>query len=550
MRDPDRNNSTSYTVPCCYEAGDWAPVEGCVELQDGMDEEGNPVYINRQKQKQTTAGPCAEGTGERYVPCCGYTEWTPVGQCEDVQLQLGIPSTTVKRQRIEREIGIFEGCGEEEEPLTESVAPCCGYTGWEPQACIRATEEGVEPSQQMIRSVIEPSGEPLCFPEEETQNLQGAVDCCFEDEWAPVDYCTLDETSGEYKQKYERQVYGAACNDTNNPTTKYETCVNELSCPGAWLEYPDPEGFPDCPEEGVCTNEIIYTRTWVKEQAPAGVVYTECPLDETKTCPAVPCDCEQGWDTSECPTEPGFVGNDPTKLKTWRVTTPATGTVTCISDYEDGVTAPCDATALKQVECKGSWGAWDTACPTTETDCGYQGGQITRTKTWTTETAPPGETYINCPPESESETLTCPATGACEIPCQGSWDTYQDGFPDCPPTDQCGYAGETFTRNWTTNPATAPPGQTYVGCPPETQSKTCPAVQPCPSDDNGGGTLIDDVLFGTAGAVLAYCTLNPSSCVSGNISPDADVDCKGGFDKIVPACKKTCGEEEITHKAT
>lgn len=434
---PDVDNSKSYTKPCCYEAGDWAPVEGCVELQisDGsVDEQGNEVLVtvNRQKQVQTTAGPCEEGTEERYVPCCGYMEWTPVGQCEELQVasqdEFGtLTFQTLELQRIEREIGTFEGCGEEEEPFTESVVPCCGYTEWQPGGqCVLSTEEGVEPSQRMIRSVIEPSEETGCFPEQETQSLQETVDCCYEDEWAPVDYCTLDETSGEYKQKYQRQVFGAACNESTNPTTKFETCENLDACPGDWSEYPDPDGFPECPEQGVCTDAITYTRTWVKEQAPAGTVYTNCPPDETKTCPAVPCDCEQGWDTSQCPTGPGFVGNDPRKQKTWRVTTTATGMGACPVEYDDGYTEPCDATPDKEVECVGRWGEWDKACPT---ECGYAGGDITRSRMWTTQEAPPGETYVNCPPSTESESLTCPATVACEIPCEGSWDAE---FPACP----------------------------------------------------------------------------------------------------------------------
>lgn len=556
----EEQNKKSYTDPCCYEAGDWAPVEGCVELQisDGsVDEEGNEVFVtvNRQKQVQTTAG-CEEGTEERYVPCCGYTEWTPVDQCEEREVGVvnefgGITIRTLELQSIKREIGTFEGCGEEEEPFTESVVPCCGYTDWTPDGqCVLSTEEGLEPSQQMIRQVIEASAENLCFPEQNTRSLQTTVDCCYEDEWAPVDYCTQDETSGEYKQQYERQVFGAACNETDNPTTEYQTCQTSTDCPGSWDAYAD--GFPDCPAEGVCTDEIRYNRTWVKEQAPAGTVYSNCPADDTKTCPAVPCECEQGWDTSECPTEPGFLGNDPSKQKTWRVTTTATGTGTCISDYEDGQTAPCDATPATEMECVGSWGEWDKACPT---DCGYFGGDLSRTRTWTTDVAPPGETYINCPPSSETETVTCEATMACEIPCEGSWDDYPDGLPECPPTDQCGYDGETFTRNWTTN--TAPPGQTYVGCPLASESKTCPAVADCDEGIVGGGAVSGGAIAGIigagAGAAAAwFCSMYPESCgITPNKPPsileDVDVNCIGEFDTNVPVCKYTCGEPAVTY---
>jgi hypothetical protein len=558
--DPNMNNTKSYTDPCCYEAG-WAPVEGCVEMQipyGGVDEDGNEMYVtvNRQKQTQTTAGPCPEGTEERYVPCCGYTEWTPDGQCEEQQVFAQDAATGVmtyqtgELQRIKRDIGTtIEGCGKEEEPFTESLVPCCGYTAWENDgSCVVSETEGVEPSQAKIRSIIEPS--EGCFPEEDTQSLEKTVDCCYEEDWATLDYCTLDETSGEYKQKYQRNVFGAACTETTNQTTKSETCENVNACPGTWDAYAD--GFPDCPEEGVCTDEITYTRNWAKEQAPAGKVYTNCPPDETKTCPAVPCDCEQGWDTSACPTEPGFVGNDSTQLKTWRVTTTGTGTGTCISDYEDGDTAPCDATALKQVECVGAWDEWDKACPT-ETECGYLGGDINRTQTWTTNTAPPGETYINCPPESQSETITCPATPGCEVPCEGNWDTE---FPPCP--TECGSEEVTYTRNWTTN--TAPPGQTYVGCPPASESKTCPAVAAC---DEGvasggviGGGLITGIVAGTAGGAAAwYCATNPEKCNFPDSQPpsirdDVDVNCVGEFDEPVPACVKTCGQSAVDYTAT
>jgi len=621
---PDAYNDKSYTDPCCYEAGDWAPVEGCVELQisDGsVDEEGNEVLVtvNRQKQVQTTAG-CEEGTEERYVPCCGYTEWTPVGQCEELQVraqnEFGITYQPAELQAIEREIVEFEGCGKEQEPFTESLVPCCGYSAWENDgSCTRSTVEGVEPSQQMIRQVIEASAENPCFPEQNTRSLQTTVDCCYEDEWAPVDYCTQDENSGEYKQQYQRNVFGAACDETNNPTTEYKTCQTSTDCPGSWDAYAS--GFPDCPAEDVCTDEITYNRTWVKEQAPAGTVYSNCPPDETKTCPAVPCDCVQGWDTSACPTEPGFLGNDPNKQKTWKITTTATGTGTCISDYEDGETAPCDATPAKQVACIGSWGEWDKACPTTETQCDYMGGEVETSRTWTTSPAPPGETYINCPPSTETETLTCPATEPCEIPCEGEWDNYPGGLPTCPTTEtECGYAGGTFTRNWTTSPAPtgqrytncpppsdsktcpatgpceipcegswddypdglptscpdncgyggetftrnwtttspAPPGQAYANCPPPSESKTCPAVGACPSDNT-------NIIAGTAGAaaaIFAFCTApaTKDKCITypvggtpPSIRDDVDVNCVGQFDTDVPTCKDTCGEPAVTYTA-
>ena len=634
--DPDMNNIKQYTEPCCYQAGDWAPVEGCVQIQipnGSVDEEGNEVFVtvNRQKQKQTTAG-CEEGTEERYVPCCGYTEWTPVGACEERDVE--DPSGTgiaIKKflQEIARQTGTSEGCGLEQEyleqypdpmmsilmgkphPMLSNLVPCCGYTEWENSGeCTFSTEESDEPSQIMIRSLIEPSNG--CFPEQNTQILQKTVDCCYEDAWAPVDYCTQDENSGVYKQQYQRNVFGTMCDETNNPTTKYEPCETLDECPGSWDNYAD--GFPSCPEPGVCTDGITYTRIWVKEQAPAGFVYSNCPSNETTTCPAVPCDCVQGWDITDCPTEPGFLGNDPTKMKTWRVTTAATGMGMCSNDYEDGQTAPCDATALKQIECEGSWSAWDNVCPTTETQCGYPGGQVSRSQAWTTSnTLEPGEEYINCPTAPKSETIDCPATGACEIQCEGSWDRYSNGFPSCPTTEErCEYAGETFTRNWTTseappgqsykdcpNPTTetltcgptgacnlpcegswdnyadgfpecptecgyagntftrnwttdsAPPGQSYIYCPPAEDKKTCPAIQACASN----GAIAGGALTAGAAAVAWWCAINPGSCTTSAGSPptirsDVDVNCVGQFDDDVPACSSLCGQPEVPYKAT
>ena len=655
--DPSRNNSKSYTEPCCYEAGDWAPVEGCVNVDAGVDEDGNAVYIKRQKQKQTTVG-CPVGTDERYVPCCGYTDWAPVGQCEPRELEDGITTTaTVDLQDVVREIdNTIEGCGIEENPLTETSVPCCGYSAWEPfgqcepreviseledgttttetvdlqdviryigntidgcareeipftsnnvpccgytdwtpsggcveedgetfqnvvreiddtnewcsqeaipfisknapccgysewelGACTLSADESLQPSQTKIRDIL--LGTEGCYPEDtQTQVLQGTQACCFEEEWTSVDYCTYDESTGQYKQEYERNVLGTACNDTTNPETKYETCTNELSCPGTWDVYGD--GFPDCPEEGVCTDQINYTRKWVKEQAPAGSVYTNCPSDDEEVCAAVPCDCVQGWDTSACPTEPGFLGNDPSKLKTWVVSRGATGTGTCTGLYEYGEKAPCDATAPKQVECEGTWSAWDTVCPTTETQCDYAGGEITQTRTWTTSTAPDGEQYINCPAANDTRKITCPATGACEIACEGSWDQYTDGLPSCP--EQCGYVGETLTRNWTTN--TAPPGQKYIGCPPASDTKKCPKVADCPPDGSdilAGGAA---GAVGVAAAIAAFCKQYPTMCLPSetgdSIRDDVPVNCQGEFNKDVPACSTKCGQSKVEYKAT
>jgi hypothetical protein len=116
----------------------------------------------------------------------------------------------------------------------------------------------------------------------------------------------------------------------------------------------------------------------------------------------------------------------------------------------------------------------------------------------------------------------------------------------------------TYTRNWTTN--TAPPGERYVGCPPASESKTCPAVAAC---DEGvasggviGGGLIAGIVAGTAGGAASwYCATNPSKCNFPDSQPpsirdDVDVNCVGEFDKAVPACVETCGQSAVDYTAT
>ena len=559
----DVDNELEYEEDCCYEAGDWTPAGQCGEEREGL-----------QKQVQTTAGPCPDGTNTQYVPCCGYTEWTPSGSCIDsTVLDFSVFAPSGKRQkivrevnttegcareqvevlsdyvpccgytewqpsgactdstlldftvfepafgelqRIERQLGDVEGCYPEEETILSEYVPCCGYTDWTPSGqctdegqlitrevgttipgcyaeqqqslsttvpccgytewalgpCIKSTDAATQPSRTDTR---DRGSTPDCFPEQ-TEYLSKDVSCCYEDDWAPVTgtYCTLDQNDNVYKQQYQRSVFGSACDETNNPTTKYEACETLEQCPGSWDEHKD--GLPDCPAAGVCTDGITYTRSWDKEKAPAGYVYSNCPADDTKTCPAVPCDCVQGWDTSQCPTQAGFLGNDPSKQKTWRVTSAATGTGTCISDYEDGQTRPCDATALEQKDCVGSW------------------------------------------------------------------DEHKDGLPDC----YCGTDEVTYSRNWTTSPA--PAGQTYINCPPPSESKTCPKVDcATPDDDDGLSTL--EIAAIVAGTAATICSYRPEWCMDNMLNPSADVNCVGKWTNELPA-ECPCGLTQPTTYTT
>ena len=584
--DPNMNNTKSYTEPCCYEGGDWAPVGVCEQVPDGMDEEGNMVYVNRQKQVQTTAGPCPEGTGERYVPCCGYTEWTPDGQCEEQQViaedaASGVMTfQTRELQRIKREIGTtIEGCGKEEEPFTESLVPCCGYKEWTPSGQCSEYTDATTGEQLKRQQLTRQPGDVEGCAVEEVGVFTDYAPCCGYTEWTPSGQCsdyTLDNEEVVERQQVIREpgttVEGCAveeqpftsdlltccgytewtpsgtCFDTtleNGQEVRRQTVVREpgTTTDEACAVEQEPFtsnlvaccGYSEWTPSGACVRaeddslepsqmkirevlqgeegcyagdeELSKTEPCCYEEDDWAPVEGGCPSDgqqkytrtvhgsacvpgedDVKYEPCAP--CVEGWDTSACPTEPGFAGNDPSRVKTWRITTAVEGTGTpCSGDYQDGDTAPCDATPVL------------------------------------------------------------------DVPCEGSWST---DFPECPPTDQCGYEGGTFTRTWTTN--TAPPGQRYVGCPPASESKTCPAVADC---DEGvvsggviGGGVITGIVAGTAGGAAAwYCTTYPDKCnVPPNQPPsirdDVDVNCVGEFDKDVPACVKTCGQSAVDYTAT
>ena len=211
-------------------------------------------------------------------------------------------------------------------------------------------------------------------------------------------------------------------------------------------------------------------------------------------------DCDGGFDVDlACPTTCGK--SQTTVSATYSVVADAFGGgEEC--PYHDGffMEMTCPATPACEVPCQGTWSGLtgNYTCPTT---CGYSGGTLTQSKTWTAGTAPTGQTFVNCP-TTETQQKTCPATPACEVPCQGSWSGWSGNYT-CPTACYVAVGGltlssdrpwepSTLTRSktWITSPA--PPGQTFVNCPTiETQQKTCPPRNVCPPCEYTAWTNVD-----------------------------------------------------------
>lgn len=291
----------------------------------------------------------------------------------------------------------------------------------------------------------------------------------------------------------------------------------------------------------------------------------------------VPCpaDCVGGgWDkTSEdCPTC-NYAGG--TITATWTgVTTAAVGKGTCPTTK----TIQCAAkTNNCEVPCQGSWSGWvgNYTCPTA---CGSAQVTLTRTNTWTTSTAPTGQTYVNCPsPTTQSK--TCPATTRCctygseyasgtcgqyesgkqlyrkdanNAPCSGP--SYKDRYEDCAPCSggdwdrtlslsdcptSCGYAGGTLTATWVG--ATQAVG-TGTAC-PTTKSITCEATTPCCAYDS------KEYAHGycgqyTPGKQLYRKDASNTPC-SGPAYQERSQDCApcsgGSWDTTAASCPTYCG---------
>ena len=242
-------------------------------------------------------------------------------------------------------------------------------------------------------------------------------------------------------------------------------------------------------------------------------------------------DCDGGFDFDlACPTACGK--SQTTIDANYRVVADAFGGgKEC--PYYDGfeISRTCPATPDCEVDCEGSWSAWsgNYTCPST---CGYGGGTLTQSRTWTTSAAPTGQKFVNCPttetqqkkcsatppcpvdcvgswksppcptacgtpastPIQTWEMITyakhggscpntgpapttppCPATPDCEVPCQGSWSDWTNPCPT-----GCGDSVATVSQiaTWITSPA--PTGQKFVNCPTrKSQQKDCPAIPKC-----------------------------------------------------------------------
>ena len=283
-----------------------------------------------------------------------------------------------------------------------------------------------------------------------------------------------------------------------------------------------------------------------------------------------PANCVGGrWDktSTDCPSC-NYAGG--TITATWTgVTTPAVGKGTCPTTK----TIQCaEKTNKCPVPCQGSWSGWtgNYSCPT---DCGSAQVTLTQTNTWTTSTAPPGQTYVDCPsPTTQSK--TCPATtrcctygseyasGACgdyesgkqlyrkyatNAPCSGP--SYIDRYEDCAPCvggdwnktaancpNYCGYVGGSIQATWTgvTTPAVG------TGSCPSSKWIPCQAIPPC-------CTYGPEERYGVCGKWEANTqyykkTANNWPCIGEPTfisRTEYCADCSGG--EWTPSCPTYCG---------
>ena len=305
----------------------------------------------------------------------------------------------------------------------------------------------------------------------------------------------------------------------------------EVDCEGSWSAW---SGNYTCPSTcGYGGGTLTQSRTWTTSAAPTGQKFVNCPTTETqqKKCPATPAckvDCDGSWESPTCPTECGTPASKPSQ--TWKMVTDAENGGSC-PNTGTAPTYECPATPDCEVPCEGSWSAWsgNYTCPST---CGYGGGTLTQSRTWTTSAAPTGQKFVNCPttetqqkkcsatppcpvdcvgswksppcptacgtpastPIQTWEMITyakhggscpntgpapttppCPATPDCEVPCQGSWSDWTNPCPT-----GCGDSVATVSQiaTWITSPA--PTGQKFVNCPTrKSQQKDCPAIPKC-----------------------------------------------------------------------
>src|SRR5210317_643063 len=123
-------------------------------------------------------------------------------------------------------------------------------------------------------------------------------------------------------------------------------------------------------------------------------------------------------------------------------------------------------------------GGFDLACPTA---CGNSETTVKATYRVVADAFGGGE---ECPYHDGFEMeITCPATDPCPADCEGSWG----GWSACP---TCGTtsSSHTQTRTWNTS-STLPSGYYYSPACPTTDTRNCPAKDPCPSSSGFENTL-------------------------------------------------------------
>jgi hypothetical protein len=519
-------------MPCC-EYTPWTPSGQCTAegTQKQVRQEGDDSGLTVISDGSIMVpAPCAKEETlvlEQDVPCCGYTTWTPSGQCTaDQQKQVRAVGTTV------------EGCGPEETSELEKYAPCCGYSEWEPS-------EGCTPDgQKQVRTVD--TTVPGCAPEATTE-LEKFMDCCGYTEWTPSGQCSSDN-----KQTQVRAVgttvpgcvpEATSVLEKDVPCCGYTTWTPSGQCTADQQKQVRAVGttLPGCAPEATTELEKFMACCGYSEWEPSGtceetVGGTDAAQAKVRSVIAStterPCAPEQ--------TTQALVGADPCCIQKddWapvgvctdkKQTEQQTVIGSACTPGLDTKTVPC-------APCEGDW--LSSPCPT---GCGFA-AQTDIAKTWTT-TEPVVGTGT-CPTDANAPaapTYTCPATTPCV--CEGEYDI------DCP--TGCGYGGgdtRTFTQTGEIS------GRIYGTCP---ANQTCDATPACPSSV---GVVTGAVGAGIAGAGGLFCSKYPELCFGGNppmtgedaqnLLDDTDVNCIGYWDKELPSECPSCGSSAKTYTAT
>jgi len=501
---PEETTELEKFMECCGYS-EWEPSGACTVTPDGTDAAQSRI---RTIIASSTESPCApEETSEELTgadPCCAMDEdWATVGVCTD-----GV------QQYTKNPVGTT--CQEGDGVKTEVCAPCEG--DWEPVCPSGCGYEGGSLEQTWVTT--NPAiGTGTC-PSGTTTTQCPATDAC------PTGSSPLGGVLAGIGGAAAAfcSIYPDKCLAGSPPATG-EDAQNllddvDINCIGYWDAYG--EGFPECQSCG--TDAATYTSTYkhyIKQKGGGA----HCPYHDgyakTQTCPATnPCACPGSWDeeTLECATTCGTPAT--TLSRTWNTGAknpfleyapcPTTDTKDCdqvapcceytewaplvtvgacsvdgkINVSRSKTSEPCvedplaDNSLNKDVPCQNCVGSWSDEFPPCPTECGSPATTVYKTWTTTTPTDPNGYGAA-CPTDADRPSKYCLATNPCATDCEGGgWDKE---FPSCP--TECGKPAVTYTRNWVgakeaTNGGTA--------C-PTTDTKTCPATNPCPTDCEGGG---------------------------------------------------------------